>query len=184
MISTGALAVGIGEITMGLSCETVFADIEKYVPIGLQAFSLVIGLLDPPLAATLTPIINDVKAALSDVVAAINAYQDAPASDKATLLGKISLVINVAIQAIQQFWSSLNLPDGNLLNTIESILQIILATLSSFLPSLGAVVLPLNARTFAKSIPYTPTKPKNSKALKAQLNAVFTTNGYKLQVVY
>jgi hypothetical protein len=184
-VGTGALALGIGEVTMGLGCATVFTDIENYVPIGLQAFDLVIGLIDPALAVTLTPLINDVKSAFADVVAAINAYQNAPASQKATLIGKVSLVINVAITAIQQFWSALSLPDGSLLSTIEGVLQIILSTLAAFLPDLtGNTIAVVKTQGLTKTISFTPVKPKNAKSLKSELNLVFTSHGFNDRVVY
>jgi hypothetical protein len=182
-VGTGALALSIGEITMGVSCGSVFTDIENYVPIGLQAFDLAISLLDPVLATTLLPYINDVKGAFADVVAAINAYVNAPSSEKATLLDKITLVIQDALNAVQQFWSDANLPDGTLATTIEGILQIILSTLAAFLPLIGKVAVK-KLKTFARPIPYTPSKPKNAADLKTQLNAVFTSHGYTGKVVY
>jgi hypothetical protein len=173
-ISSAALALGIGEVTMGFGCG-VFTDILTYVPIGLEAFETIISLLDPSLATALAPIIVKVKAALADIAAAVQAYQNAPASEKATLLGKITTAINVAIDEIQAFWSSLNLPDQNLATTIADVLQIILSTLAGFLPLLGGSL--LMGKHHPKSLPVTPAL-RSQKKFKKEINEVLRKHGY------
>src|ERR1700722_6057929 len=131
-----ALAGAVGEVSMGFSCSasTVWADIENYVPLALEAFGEILSLVNPAESTLLTPIITEVKAGLADLEAAINYYINAPAASKATWIGKITTAVNAAIQLLQQFWSDLNLPDGTLATTISNILQIIISTLAAFLP--------------------------------------------------
>ena len=178
----GAMAaVGtLGMTTMGISCGSIFADITAYVPVGMEAFQALIVILDPPVALALAPIITAAKAAFADLAAAVAAYNNAPAANKATLVGKISTAINAVIGELQQFWSDANLPNGGLASTISGVLQIILSTLAAFLPLLGPA--PAATRTVAKTLPYTSQK-RTQKQFKADVNAVLKQGGYS-QVVY
>jgi phage-related protein len=179
LVGTGALAVGIGEVTLGLSCASLEADLEKYVPIGLSAFQTIVSLVDPPIAAAVAGVITLVKAGFADVAAAVQDYQDAPAANKATLLGKISTAI-VAVQSeLQTFWNDLNLPDGSLATTISNLLAVILSTLAAFLPSLPAAASSASARqaNLRKVVPFTPQRRSVSQFRKA-FDAVLTANGH------
>ena len=184
VVGCGALGVGIGITTMGLSCESIFADIESYVPIGLAAFNEILSLVDPTEAALLTPIINDVKAAFADLTAAITQYENAPASDKSTLLGKITTAINAVIDEINQFWNDLKLPDSGLASTIEGVLQIILSTLAAFLPLIGGAL--LSKKKLAKTIPLIPLTKKQlgKNQVKASINACFVKWGHPDKQIY
>jgi len=184
-LGTGVLAASIGEVTMGLSCSSIFTNIEAYVPIGLQAFDSILTLLDPASGIALAPIVQEVKAGFADVTAAVNAYNNAPAADKATLAGKVSTALQVVTNEIQQFWSDANLPDSGLATTIFGVLQIILSTIASFFPKLPPVTQALAARTLTKTIPIDLSKAASSpKKLKSSINDVFTANGYATKKIY
>jgi hypothetical protein len=178
--TTGALALGVGELTMGVSCESVFQDISTYVPAGIEAFDVALELLDPTLLAALQPAISAVKNGLADLAADVEAYENAPAASKATLVGKITTIINIIIGNIQQFWADLNLPDGALATTIENILQVILSVLSSFLPLIGGSLTYVNKKSL-RYIPFTPEK-RSKKQFKAAVNVVLSAHGYAQRI--
>ena len=176
----GALGTGVIS-TMGFSCQTVVNDISTYVPIGIQAFDTVLSLIDPPLALALAPIVKEVKVAFADLAAAVSAYNNAPASQKATLSGKITTALNVVIQYLQQFWSDANLPNGSLATTIIGVLQLIISTLAAFLPLFGGSV--AMKVKFSKQIPIIAIKnPKDQKAFKASVNTVLAKGGYSQRI--
>lgn len=177
-VAVGTLGVGIGITTMGVSCDTVFQDIENYVPIGLAAFQEVISLINPTEAALLAPIIQIVKAGFADLESDITQYINAPATSKSTLLGKIETAVSIVIGNLNQFWSDLKLPDGNLATTIIGVLQVVISTLAAFLPLIG---IPALAKSTApNAIPVLPrTKKQLQKAqVKADINAAFSHGGY------
>ena len=189
-VGTGALALGIGEVSMGLACPlaaTVFTEIADYVPIGVNSFNEILTLIDPGEEAMLAPLTADIKAAFADLAADVASYQQAPAADKATWEGKIATVLNLLIGNLQSFWSTANLPDGTLAETIEGVLQIVLSTLAAFVPLLGGVVsMAFSAHALApkKTIPILPRAGKQLKAkqVKSDINAVFATHGYKNKI--
>jgi hypothetical protein len=177
--SGGALALGT-MATTGFSCSSVFTDISTYVPIGLQAFEEILALISPAEATLLTPIITEVKAGFADLAAAVSAYNNAPAANKATLEGKIATAINAVIGELQQFWNDTNLPDGSLASTIAGVLQIVLSTLAAFLPLVGGA-LAMGRKQLARALPITPQK-RTQKQFKSDVNAVFAKYGYANRV--
>jgi hypothetical protein len=181
-VGYGGLGIGIGMTTMGVSCNTVFQDIEAYVPIGLAAFNEILTLVNPAEAAALAPIIGLVKAAFADLSSDITQYINAPAADKATLLGKVTTAINIVIANLNKFWSDLNLPNSGLASTIVGVLQIVISTLAAFLPLLGGTVA-ASARA-GKAIPIVPMNKKQlgKSQVKASINAAFAKGGYPNKV--
>ncbi len=183
IVGSGALVLGIGEVSMGLSCASVFTDIERYVPIGLSAFQAVVSIVDPALVVPVALVVTEVKAAFADLVAAVTMYNDAPAANKATLLGKISTAINVVETEIQIFWNDLKLPDSALANEISSLLGVILSTLTAFLPQLPAPTTPVamvqkrpsKVDQLQKTIVFTPKK-RSVKQFKHDFNTVLESN--------
>jgi hypothetical protein len=182
LVGAGALGGTLGMTTMGLSCGSVFTDIENYVPIGLAAFQEIISLVAPAEAAVLAPIIAIVKATFADLTSIITQYQNAPAADKATWLGKVKTAVNAVIAELQQFWNDANLPDGGLASTISGVLQIILSTLAAFLPAIGGAVA-VSAKKLGKTLPVV-AKKRSTKQLKLDINAVFMQYGYTGHQVY
>jgi hypothetical protein len=179
---TVALAGGLGITTMGLSCGSIWSDIENYVPIGIEAFDEVLSLLDPTLLTAISGIIKDVQAGFTALIGAITNYENAPASTKTTLVGKITTAINALISALQSFWSATNLPDGSLAQTIEGVLQLIISTLAAFLPLIGGVL--LATKKLARVIPIIPRTKAQLKQtqFKKDCGTIFTSHGYPNQV--
>ena len=176
LVSGTALVSGT---LMGMSsCQTVEQEIMNYIPVALTAFTTIVTLINPAEAAVLAPVIADVKIALADVQAAVVAYENSPDASKATLACKIVTAINIAEQEIQSFWSSLNLADAGLLAVIAGVIQIILSTLTAFIPSLNcSAPQAKSTRSFKKTVAFQPKK-RSLKQFKQDLNASFVKGGY------
>ena len=177
MVSGTALTVGP---LLGLStCSTVEQDIMNYVPVALTAFSEIITLINPAEAAALAPIIADVKIALADIQAAVVAYENAPAANKATLACKIATAIQVAQNELQKFWSDLNIPDAGLAAVIAGILQIVLSTLMAFVPALNCSAPPpaSEKKALKKTVAFTPKK-RSVVQFKKDINAELVKGHY------
>lgn len=184
LCSSGTLAIGLGITSMALSCASIFADILKYVPVALQAFTAILDILSGGgiaigADAAITMAINLVKAGFADLQVFVQQYDSAPAADKSTLAGKIATGINLVIGDIQAFWVSLKLPDSDLAAIVQGLLAIILSTLEGFLPSLPA---PVSAAALTvhigKAIAYTPQK-RSVKQFRKDFNAQLAKSGYK-----
>jgi hypothetical protein len=161
---------------LGISACNVYNDIMQYIPVALTAFSTIVSILNPGVGATILAVISMVKVALADVQTAVTNYENAPSSEKVTLSGKIATAINAAEAELQQFWSDLKLPDGNLATLIEGVINVIVSTLAAFLPQLAPAI-PVPAKTLTKRINYT-AKKRSIKQFKSDLNAEFTKGGY------
>lgn len=151
LILKGAGALGLTSlVSVTAACpawlSSLYQDILKYVPVGLQAFGEIVSLLNDagiiptPISTAANLIINAVKAGFADLQTDITNYDAAPASQKTTLLGKISTALQILEGNLQQFWSDLDIPDPALASTVESLLGIILAALGGFASALPAPV--------------------------------------------
>src|SRR5271170_5427721 len=80
-----AIAVATGEASVtltGCSFGDVLTNLEKYVPIALQAFAGVVTLLNPTAGSVLSIAITAAKALWTDLQAVLAAYNAAPSADK------------------------------------------------------------------------------------------------------
>lgn len=187
--SGGALAV-VGGTVMNTGCwfsQSVFDSIIKYVGVGLQAFNAVVslltgaGVINPIEGSAILGLINLVKAGFADLQTAVNNYNNAPATDKQTLLGKIATALAVLEGSIQQFWNDLQLPNAGLAGIIEGLLGIILSTLSGFASSLPTVS--VSKKALARQI-VVPAKKRTPKQFKKDFNTVLVQGGYAQYQVY
>lgn len=151
MVAKGFGVAGISSlVSVTAACPAwvgnVYSSILKYIPVGLQAFVSIIGILSGagviPLGtgAAIDAIIALVKAAFADVQVDITNYENAPAAEKATLLGKISTALAILESNLQQFWNDLSIPDAKLSALIQGLLGVILSTLAAFSSQLPAPV--------------------------------------------
>lgn len=176
LLTAAGAVVAAGNFIGSTACN-IYNDIMKYVPIALTAFSTIVSMIAPGEGTLIAGLVTMVKNALVDIQTAVTNYENAPASQKQTLSGKIATAITAAEQELQQFWNDLKLPDGNLATLIEGVLNIIISTLMAFLPSLAAPAsLPMRA-ALTKKIAYTPKKRSLSE-FKKDLNAQFIKTGY------
>lgn len=164
------------------------AAIESYISIGISAFQAIVnilsaaGVIPPGTGTVLSVAIQAVKAAFADVVAAIQAYDDAPAANKATLLGKITTALSAVEMELQQFWSDLSIPDSKLASLIEGLLGVILSTIGAFISQLPPSPVPAPAAALRKTISFTPTK-RTARTFRSDFNKILTTGGHPEAVI-
>jgi hypothetical protein len=172
-VGAGALALGIGEITMGLSCNNITQDV-------LTAFNAIVGILGGAGIIPGGPIVSVVSLALQDVIVDVVAYNAAPSVDKTTTGLKLALAIQLAQAQLQTFYSGLNLT-GTLAIVVEGGINIILSTLAGFLPVLPILPIPSPAlkvaMTLPKQIVYVPMK-RTARQFRSDFNKVFINNNY------
>jgi hypothetical protein len=143
----GALAVSGGTMFL-VACASVANDL-------LTAFQSVLDILS---GAGLVPGGALVVTALNNVLAAVQAYENAPSADKGTLGEKLATIISIAQAQLQSWFTGLNLT-GTLATVIESLVAVILATLAGLLPTLP-------------SPPTQPDEVRSAKALPRQIGYV------------
>ena len=130
-------AAAIGSVAfLAIGCKITLADVLTWVNDGAGGISTIIGLLVSAgvlACATCSVIANAAVAAIAAIGTAIQAYENAPASGKATLLGKIQTAIQAAITAATEFFKSVAIPGGTLADTILSLAGLILSALTGYL---------------------------------------------------
>jgi len=171
---------GVGALFLAASTTAcwfsgnVFTQIMAYVGVGLTAFQAVVSLV-PGFGPQVEIIVQLVKAGFADLQLAVQDYNNAPAANKATLLGKISTVLADLQSEIDGFWANLNLPTGTLSTLVKGLLGIILSTLAGFATLLPQ---PVGAKTQfnAKTIGVTPQK-RSKKEFENDFNAAMVAGG-------
>jgi hypothetical protein len=183
---TGAAVVAIGAegfVLTGCTAASIFAQIQAYVPIGLLAFQGILAVIAPfvPMAGGIAIIVGLIKAAFSDLSAAVSEYQSAPAADKATALGKIKVVLGVIADQFQKFLSDLNLGSSNPLYLIVAgIVKVILSALAGFAGQLPGtpVAIKMSIQMRDGSVVQVTPKLMSIKQFKAAYNAVAVNGGH------
>jgi len=175
----GALAVS-GSTMFLTACAAVVNDL-------LTAFQSILNILS---AAGILPGGALVSTALSNVIADVKIYENAPAADKASAGEKLSLVIQIAQAQLQTWFSGLGLT-GVLAAVVESLVSVILGTLAGLLPTLP---IPRTwapeifaAKALSRRVVYKPVATititrsgldKASGQFRKSFNAALTSNGY------
>lgn len=172
-VRASSLLASIGLLPLltstGCFLSSLYADILKYVPVGLAAFSSVVsilasdGIIGNPIAAAIAAIVALVNKGFADLQTAVNAYEAAPSSQKTTELMSVSTALSTAEAYIQQFWANLTIPDPQEASLIQGLLGIIVSTLLGFatqLPAVSAATSPALAMraSLARTIVVTPKK--------------------------
>jgi len=161
-------------VVSGCSFSSGIAQVEKYAPIGLNAFSQVVallleaGVIKAGVASNLNDGVAKGTAVLADLQAALTAYQANPSPDKLTA---VINALNAASATLGQFAADLGVnPAGNAVVAAQAGLLVITTTLSSISAALS---------------PSTPVVAKAAKAskisakdFKKQFNAVMLAHGY------
>lgn len=163
----------------GCLFATVWADIQKYVPVGLQAFAAVVSILTGQgiitgAAAAIQALITAVTAAFGTVSSAVTSYE---ASANNTTLGAVANALTAAANSIQQFWANLNIPDANLAATIKGLLEVITTTLSGFIAALPSSSVALQAPS-PNSLSMTPHR-RSLHAFKSDFNKVLKAGNFE-----
>jgi hypothetical protein len=169
-LGTAILAAEVGGAAYLLSgCSFNISSILAWVPTATSSISSILTLLVGAGALaclTCSVLANIALAAISAVGTAVQAYQNAPAASKATLLGKIQTGLQAALTASGSFFESANVPDQKLFALIVGIAGLVLSAISGFIAQVGGVTpVPATFRLSRQTIPYSPK--------------VYTLRGYK-----
>jgi hypothetical protein len=182
-LKTGALAVaGAGVLELeGCSPSTVYAQIEAWVPTALLALQGILTVIAPfvPISGTISVIVGLIKASFADLEAAVTEYQNAPAANKTTLLGKIRTVLQDIADNFGKFLADLNLGGNPMLTLVVSLVQVILNVLAGFanqLPGPAAMSRTYSTRS-GQAVLVNPTK-MSLKQFKAFYNKLAEQNGH------
>ena len=177
-----AAAIG-GVAFLAVGCKVTLSDVLNWVNDGAGGVSTIIGLLVSAgvlACATCSVLANAAVAAVAAIGTAIQAYENAPAASKATLLGKIETAIQSAITAATEFFHSVSIPGSGLANTILSLAGLILSALTGYLQNFFPHALG-TTRAFrlgtSSAISVTP-KSLTLKEYNSTWNAIVTQAGY------
>lgn len=164
LLATAGLALG--------GCpkvETVISDLQRWMPVGLQAFAGVVAIINPLAGSALALAVVASKAVWTDVSAAIAGYENAPATGKDTWLHKIQTVLGQLIVSLPDIIKNVgaNVPA---LSTITAALNLIMSTVSTIDASLGGVP-PVVAGAAPRAV-------VTGKQFKSQFNQIVINGGY------
>lgn len=184
-IGNGVAAVVIGSNLVLTGCANVYAQISAYTTVGLQAFQSVVdllagsGVISPGEGTLIDTAIALVKAAFADIQVAVTNYNNAPADQKSTMLGKISTALADAEASIQTFWSDLKIPDSKMALLVQGLLGVIVATISGFMTQLPQPT-PTPVQTKARTLPHrlnVSAKRVTPKEFKKEFNQLLANAG-------
>ena len=186
-IGQGLAALSLAPLLTTTACSfsSVYAEMLKYVPLGLSAVASVVAILTGN-GIAISPTVNSaltlIKAAFADLQTAIQQYQDASQGQKSSLIGQIAEGLTVAEANIQQFWNDLSIPDPKLSALIEGLLGVVTTTLMGFASQLpqAQTVPAAQARTMraalAKHLPDSPVK-RTPRKFRSDFNATLSMGG-------
>lgn len=181
LLGLGGAAIATLGATACWVSQNTFVAILAYVGVGLQAFQSIVdmlagnGVINIGTGSAIDAVINLVKVGFADLQTAVNNYQNAPADQKATLLGEVSTALATLEQSLQKFWNDLQLPDAQLAALVEGLLGIILSTLQAFATQLPAPQMKMKLG-LKKTVATTPKK-RTAKQFKADFNALLAAKG-------
>lgn len=164
----------------------VFDDILNWVPVGLTAIQGIVTLLGPLVPPGAITILNLVKAAFADLVAAVNDYKnDTNPADKATLLAKIRTLLNDIVNHFQDFLNALNLGNNPIVNIVIGLANIVISAIEGFMNQLPPPVsLVPTIHLGAQIVNITPKYYKHVGDFKKDYNAFATANGHSEIVIH
>jgi hypothetical protein len=126
----GTLALAAGGSALLLDGCSVWTEIEAYVPLGIDALTSIVDLLDPALAAAVDAAAGTIKAEFNQLAAAVTDYLNAPAADKATLKEKVATILTSIGNHFQGFLNALG--SSPKIAIVVKLVKIILDTLAGF----------------------------------------------------
>lgn len=166
------------------SAAGVLAALERYIPLGLQAFAGIVALINPPAGSAINTAVLIAKALWTDVQEAIATYNAAPAADKTTLLGRVDTGLQALLNGLTRLLSSLGLHSQTDQQTAVAALMLLIAVLSGIqaelpLPSAPAArarraALPARFNIGAQQVEIVG----DPKKFKEQYNAIMRAGGH------
>lgn len=160
-------------ISAGCSFSSAVSQLEKYAPIGLNAFSQVVailleaGVIKVGVASNLNDGVAKGTKVLADLQSAVNAYQASPSPDKLTA---VTNALNAADASLAQFASDLGVSAQNKAVVAA---QAGLLVITTTLASISAAMAPKASLSKVARV-----SKINAKTFKHQFNAVMLANGY------
>jgi hypothetical protein len=171
---TGILLAG----TEGCNATDVWNEIQAWVPVGIQAFESIVALVDPLAVPGLQAIVTMVEAGFSAVAAAIDAYLNAPAADKATLAQKLVLVFQSLNSQIQNFINALGQSTNPIVKIAVMLISVIVSTIEGFLGKIMPTPpAPATFQVGAHSVTIPPVL-RNRKQFISDFNEQCAANGH------
>jgi hypothetical protein len=174
-LSTGAAAIALAG-TSACNPTDVWHEIEAWVPLGITAFESILALVAPLAAPGIDAIATLVKAGFSTLAAAIDAYLNAPAADKATFAQKVQLAFQDLVNNIQAFLTAIGQSTSPIVTEAVALIQIIVETIEGFLGQIMPTPTPV--ATFhlgGKSMVVTPVR-RNRASFISAFNEVCNAN--------
>lgn len=182
--SKGVIGLALaGAVATSLSgCSFNIQDILNWVPTATQSISSILSLLVSAgvlACMTCSALANVALAAITAIGTAVQAYLNAPAADKTTLLGKIQTALQAALTASSAFFQTINVPDQKLFTLIIGIASLVLSAISGFIGQVGGTT-PSSAMVMANATPIT-YKPKvytSTRSYKSDFNKLVAGAGH------
>lgn len=177
--------------TLGLtafSCQNIWNKIEKYLPVGLQAFQAIVqiligqGVISTPMASDIAVVTADVNSAFGDAGVAVNAYQSAPAASKQSLVSEATLALTNIENAINAFWSQIKIQDPKLEAKIEGLLGLIVTSISAMLAQLPPVPATARKATSRQIKAAGSLKVTSVKEFRSQFNGLLAPDLVKYRI--
>lgn len=171
----GCLVAGAAASAMlgvdGCNLGSAIAQLEKWVPVGLQAFAGVVAIINPAAGTALAISVTVAKALWTDISTAIANYNAAPASAKTTVMAKITTALGALMGGLGDILHQLGSAASSQLGTITAALNLFIATLSAIDANLGGTppVVPVSARVKAAT---------SGPDFRNQFNAIVSQGGY------
>lgn len=143
----------------GCSFASIEAQIKIYLPIAVTAISNLLNLLGSvgviPLGTgtAAAALVETINAAVVAALQAIDEYENDPAADKATLIGKIVSILKAISDNVSSFVSALNLTGNPIISTVTAVVSVIVSTLAGFIQSLmPATPAPVTAKAVSRPV--------------------------------
>lgn len=172
-------------------CSFNLNSILAWVPTATSSISSILTLLVGAGALacmTCSVLANIALAAISAIGTAVQAYENAPVADKATLLGKIQTALQAAMTASGAFFESANVPDQKTFSLIVGIAGLVLSAISGFIAQVGGstpvpAIFKVSTPTTTQTIPYSP-KVYTLRTYKGSFNKLVTGYGHTELVMH
>lgn len=172
-----ALAMSLMLVISGCSFAGTVAKIGEYLPVGVNAFETVFSILAGAgiiKAGAVTGLDNDanlVSVAFGDIQSGVNAYQSAPAADKATKLQAIVTALGAAQGSLLKLQADTHMGSQSDQLMVNGLLGVIITTLSAFEVNLGGAAAPAKLARASAS-------PLSVKQFRSQFNAILVKGGH------
>lgn len=172
---------GAAMLEEGCTTGDALAQLNKWLPVGIQAFAGVVAIINPAAGSVLAVAVTTAKALWADVSAAVAAYNAAPAASKATVLGKVETALGALISGLPDVLKQI--PGGaEYANTVTAAIDLVLATLSAIDANLGGVPPVAQATATARTAKITKAAT-NGADFKKQFNQILANGGYSKYAV-